>query len=49
MHGFGIHKFKDGKRYEGEWQLGKKHGVGISFSADGKASKDNWNNGRIMR
>ena len=27
-NGFGIYRFKDGKRYEGEWKNNFKNGIG---------------------
>ena len=48
MHGFGIFRWKDGKRYEGEWKAGKKHGAGCSISAEGKIELNHWENGQII-
>lgn len=37
MHGKGIYTWKDGRRYEGEYQFDKKHGYGIYIWADGRS------------
>jgi len=35
MHGWGIYTWKDGRRYEGEYEFDKKHGYGVYTWADG--------------
>jgi hypothetical protein len=29
MHGYGVYTWKDGRRYEGYYEMDKKHGYGV--------------------
>lgn len=36
ISGYGLYKWSDGKRYEGEWHNNKMHGKGFLVWPDGK-------------
>lgn len=36
MHGRGIYTWKDGRKYDGEYQHDKKHGYGMYYWNDGR-------------
>ena len=46
MDGYGIYQWRDGRRYEGNYQKDKKHGHGIYTWADGRQYNGDWFNGR---
>ena len=46
MHGQGIYKWADGRRYEGEYLNDKKDGFGIYTYPDGRSYKGEWANGK---
>lgn len=46
MHGYGVYKWKDGRRYEGEYYMDKKHGQGKYQWADGRVYIGPWVNGK---
>ena len=46
MHGRGVYTWKDGRRYEGEYQHDKKHGQGIYTWADGRKYDGPWAYGK---
>ena len=46
MHGMGTYTWKDGRKYEGEYNLDKKHGYGVYIWADGRQYEGNWANGK---
>ena len=39
MHGKGVYRWKDGRKYEGEYLNDKKSGFGIYQWADGRSYK----------
>ncbi len=47
MHGRGVYTWKDGRRYEGEYQHDKKHGHGIYTWADGRKYDGPWAHGKL--
>jgi Uncharacterized protein conserved in bacteria len=46
MHGKGVYTWKDGRRYEGEYQHDKKHGHGVYTWADGRKYDGPWAYGK---
>jgi hypothetical protein len=40
--GKGSFVWKDGRKYEGDWQDGKQHGIGIFTSKDNLVKKGEW-------
>lgn len=46
MNGYGIFKFQDGKQYEGQYSVDKKHGYGIFTWVNGKRYEGWWTNGK---
>jgi hypothetical protein len=46
MHGKGVYTWKDGRRYEGEYQHDKKHGWGVYTWADGRRYEGPWAYGK---
>lgn len=46
MNGKGVYIWKDGRRYEGEYDLDKKHGYGIYQWVDGRTYEGYWAFGR---
>jgi MORN repeat len=42
----GLYIWKDGERYEGEWQEGKFHGKGTKTLPDGTIFDGDWEEGR---
>ena len=46
MHGHGIYFWKDGRKYEGEYEEDKKHGFGVYTWADGRRYEGYWANGK---
>lgn len=46
MHGKGIYQWKDGRKYEGEYEYDKKHGYGVYIWADGRQYQGGWVNGK---
>ena len=47
--GFGIFRWPDGKRFEGNWLKGKQHGQGIYFSGDRISIKGEWQEGKRIK
>ena len=45
MHGFGVFKWPDGRRYEGEYAFGKKNGIGAYVMNNKSVYKGKWLNG----
>jgi hypothetical protein len=39
MHGKGAYRWKDGRKYEGEYENDKKNGYGIYQWADGRSQQ----------
>ena len=37
MDGIGLYSWKDGRYYDGEYKLDKKHGYGLYTWADGRS------------
>ena len=46
MHSRGIYSWKDGRKYEGEYQYDKKQGFGIYLWIDGRRYEGYWANGK---
>ncbi len=46
MHGRGEYTWRDGRRYEGEYQSDKKHGFGSYTWADGRKYVGEWVNSK---
>ena len=46
MEGYGVFKWEDGKRYEGEYIADKKEGWGVFFWPDGRKYEGYWKNGK---
>ena len=46
MHGTGVMKWDDGRRYIGQYKNGRRHGYGEYFWPGGKTYKGEWNDGR---
>ena len=46
MHGRGVYTWKDGRKYEGDYQYDKKHGFGKYTWADGRQYEGNWAYGK---
>ena len=42
MDGKGVHKWNDGRIYDGEYLAGKKHGYGKYTWSDGRKYDGNW-------
>jgi hypothetical protein len=42
MHGYGVHTWEDGRKYDGEYKHGKKHGKGTYIWADGRFYTGGW-------
>ena len=40
--GFGIQRWSDGARYEGQWKQNKAHGKGKFFHVDGDVFEGEW-------
>lgn len=45
MHGFGVYLWKNGDRYEGNYQNGVKEGIGKYFYASGPVYEGAWAQG----
>lgn len=45
MHGFGVYKWKDGRKYEGTYKMNKKQGHGCYTYSDGSKYKGEWVDG----
>ena len=45
MHGKGVYSWKDGRKFEGEYQFDKKHGYGCYRWSDGRKYIGEWKNG----
>ena len=46
MHGYGVYTWKDGRRYEGQYERDRKHGMGVYMWADGRKYEGMWMNGK---
>ena len=46
MHGKGIFKWPDGRKYNGSYKDDKKHGYGEFFWPDGRFYKGYWVDGK---
>ena len=46
MHGYGVYTLRDGRRYEGYYEMDKKHGYGVYRWADGRRYEGNWQYGK---
>lgn len=46
MDGMGIHKWIDGRIFEGHYVAGKKHGYGIYIWSDGRKYEGEWIDGK---
>ena len=46
MDGEGVHRWKDGRKYEGQYQNDKKHGYGVYTWSDGRQYDGPWLNGK---
>ena len=46
MHGYGIFRLPDGRKYEGEYLNDRKHGKGLFTYADGRKKEGVWQNGK---
>ncbi len=46
MHGQGTYKWKDGREYQGQYNMDKKHGFGTYRWADGRIYIGQWMNGK---
>ena len=46
MSGYGLFKWPDGRKYEGEYNKDKKEGYGIFYWPDGRIFKGNWMGGK---
>ena len=46
--GKGIHYYKSGNRYEGDWRNDEKEGKGIMYYNNGKKEEGIWKNGKIV-
>lgn len=46
MHGKGVYTWKDGRKYDGDYQFDKKHGYGVYTWADGRRYEGNWAYGK---
>ena len=45
MHGYGVHRWKDGSLYKGNYIEGKKEGHGVFIFASGKKYDGQWKEG----
>ena len=43
-HGFGVHFWPNGDKYEGEWKRDKAHGVGKYTHSNGATYEGDWRN-----
>lgn len=48
MQGFGIFRWPNGKRFEGEWMEGKKHGFGITYNGSESGVLQKWEDGEAV-
>ena len=46
MHGKGVYSWKDGRKYEGDYNQDKKEGFGIYTWANGRKYVGEWKNGK---
>lgn len=46
MHGEGVYKWKDGRKYVGSYQNDKKNGFGKYYWNDGRIFEGEWRNGK---
>lgn len=46
MHGHGVYKWKDGRKYVGDYVQDKKHGFGKYYWEDGRVFEGEWRNGK---
>ena len=46
MHGYGVYKWNDGRKYEGYYLNDKKHGLGKYTWADGRIYLGYWSLGK---
>lgn len=46
MNGQGEYKWKDGRRYKGEYESDQKHGIGTYFFGDGRYYSGHWEHGK---
>ena len=45
-HGFGVLKFPDLRKYEGEWKFDKQHGKGTFYMSNGDKNAGEWKEGK---
>ena len=45
MHGKGVYKWPDGRKYEGEYHMDKKEGYGVYYWPDGRIHDGYWKEG----
>jgi hypothetical protein len=46
MHGDGVYKWQDGRKYVGGYELDKKSGYGKYYWNDGRIFEGLWQNGK---
>ena len=46
MHSRGIYVWKDGRKYDGQYKLDKKHGFGKYIWMDGRRYEGQWKDGK---
>ena len=46
MDGNGVYHWPDGRKYEGEYQMGHKQGYGTVYWKDGKKYTGYWKNNK---
>ncbi len=46
MNGYGIFKWPDGRKYQGDYKRDKKEGFGVFYWPDGRIFKGHWSNGK---
>jgi hypothetical protein len=44
-----VFSWNNGKRYEGEWALGKQNGKGVIITETGERKAGIWENGRRIK
>ena len=49
MHGFGVFIWKEGNKYEGNWEKGKQNGKGKYISKSKNVIEGYWKDGIIIR
>ena len=41
--------WKDGRKYEGPWVLGKQDGIGVFTTSAGKRQRGEWKEGKLVQ